>query len=1308
MADALRAWLRTRLGVIIDLTPEMFGRYTRDGTLLAQILHSYDIISSNQLSTILRTQDPALCRVNLRTLRIWLKLINVTLSDECIDKISKGKGAAALQLYYKVYLSLEGKDRLHFIALQKERKYMPSRFDISKVSEEPPSYHPPEHPLSQPLIEAADTVLWHRNKFWAITQACRRERQRFEALMKYPIVEPIEHFIPEVLPDEKEIESEALDEFARKHPPHKMKRYRVVECCPEKKSLEMPCIKDSAAATEYIDLLKRRSEKATKSHALKLKIQTTMMTEAWEQLLRKQDRSFDEALGRRVLDQSRYEKQMMRKLCEVRDLRNRIVENRRIVDAMLLNTRENELRLKEDRRREIMKEEMENVEMESHRMRELRWRIREEKVDDFRMELWDLCDARRHKAEEERKYTLQNKWIPVEAVILVNVYIGILQAEVDRFIETMQFLQDYYISMSQKPLQEPRFSKIILNHVALTDILLETSLFEDEERMLAKIESTNASPRKALNIHHFKTEIETLLIDTSKSFDPDQSIIYNIIKDNIRQVQNVVDSISSTTLEMLKNEEKIAISKSDVKSKNIGNASPDSTFAKLAERNRDLIEEWRYAVLFEIDRINQRLDVLNAAARFNIIFLLDTMKEVFHGVYHHIIERYKREIESINEMTNVFCFAIEEEKPIQQELLLDGDQFVVRLDDFVPEDPKRFAIPTEEVSSPLRFRMVQLSRLIDIFRRIAPRGIMSERALIYVLQDLVSCGEEDCYPPFVPCVWQQLRPPDIEKLIEELFGATEYIEWREFVVYAMDLPFPSHQDILKARTIFRMQDSDLKETITRDQFHSTPLWFLEISTFHKTFLEEGIDCNETMNVMLREEVRLGERISNIKSNFIETTFCKDEDPREGLGKAFTLTMGARICTDVIEGEKYVEELIEKKRRDRELQLSQDYLREEANEIVREIINHILNRTAKAVVTLEKIHDHDLPPKRRILIQQLNGMGEIDPAELLPPEEIVEHLVVEDLLVFTEYEHEPQIASPSADEAPEEMIQRDERVIFWLPRDVCLTVLSTCLPWLASQPNLFQTSMSLRQGIARIYDELRDEELNDDKDLVLSHRLLNHNFIHELLCASSKILLYLEGRWKRANLGDQIYHKPSLSSFADNREKSIGAARYRHVTGSPVKQPAAPRPISAPDFRRRRCGRWRPLAVATVARRDVLRGGLVRESFASLSFYNKRPGEQQLSAHRRRHARRDVDSSSLDRTDNSVRGRRGGEGEEERAKLKSEPTLGGGAPENHNASLRQSRIVKAATAPPDPMRSRGISIRVYSRSFDLVCARDRGC
>jgi len=65
-------------------------------------------------------------------------------------------------------------------------------------------------------------------------------------------------------------------------------------------------------------------------------------------------------------------------------------------------------------------------------------------------------------------------------------------------------------------------------------------------------------------------------------------------------------------------------------------------------------------------------------------------------------------------------------------------------------------------------------------------------------------------------------------------------------------------------------------------------------------------------------------------------FCKDENPREGLGKAFTLAMGVKVCTDVVEGERYVEELVEHKRRAKELKLSWDYLREEANEVTQNL------------------------------------------------------------------------------------------------------------------------------------------------------------------------------------------------------------------------------------------------------------------------------------------------------------------------------------------------------------------------------------
>lgn len=230
-------------------------------------------------------------------------------------------------------------------------------------------------------------------------------------------------------------------------------------------------------------------------------------------------------------------------------------------------------------------------------------------------------------------------------------------------------------------------------------------------------------------------------------------------------------------------------------------------------------------------------------------------------------------------MANVFCFAIEEERPVQQELLLDDDQFVIRPNILMfPEDREGF-VPIKEAPSPLRFRMAQLDRLIDIFQRIAPRGVVSERVLVYVLQDLVSCGEEDCYPPFVPCAWRQLRPPDIETLIERLFGAAEYIEWREFVLYAIDLPMPSHQDILKARAAFRMQDHESREMVTCEQFLSTPLWFLKISTSYKNFLDEKLDHNssDTIKNVMHEEAQLG--VSSLGSDFIERSDTNENDSR---------------------------------------------------------------------------------------------------------------------------------------------------------------------------------------------------------------------------------------------------------------------------------------------------------------------------------------------------------------------------------------------------------------------------------------------
>jgi len=96
----------------------------------------------------------------------------------------------------------------------------------------------------------------------------------------------------------------------------------------------------------------------------------------------------------------------------------------------------------------------------------------------------------------------------------------------------------------------------------------------------------------------------------------------------------------------------------------------------------------------------------------------------------------------------------------------------------------------------------------------------------------------------------------------------------------MDLPMPSHQDILTARAAFRMQDHESREMVTCEQFYSTPLWFLKISTSYKNFLDEKLDhsnSNTIKNVMLHEEAQLD--VSSLGSDFIERNDTNENDSR---------------------------------------------------------------------------------------------------------------------------------------------------------------------------------------------------------------------------------------------------------------------------------------------------------------------------------------------------------------------------------------------------------------------------------------------
>ena len=61
--------------------------------------------------------------------------------------------------------------------------------------------------------------------------------------------------------------------------------------------------------------------------------------------------------------------------------------------------------------------------------------------------LFDICDNRKELAEKERQSVISEGWLEDRLGLLTNFYITLMQAEVDRYQDTVRLLRDYYVGM---------------------------------------------------------------------------------------------------------------------------------------------------------------------------------------------------------------------------------------------------------------------------------------------------------------------------------------------------------------------------------------------------------------------------------------------------------------------------------------------------------------------------------------------------------------------------------------------------------------------------------------------------------------------------------------------------------------------------------------------------------------------------------------------------------------------------------------------------------------------------------------------
>jgi len=70
-----------------------------------------------------------------------------------------------------------------------------------------------------------------------------------------------------------------------------------------------------------------------------------------------------------------------------------------------------------------------------------------QRVDDVRDRLWNISDERKEQAETERAAVMADSWVDDRLGLLDNHFITLMQAEVDRYHDTVILLKDYYRAM---------------------------------------------------------------------------------------------------------------------------------------------------------------------------------------------------------------------------------------------------------------------------------------------------------------------------------------------------------------------------------------------------------------------------------------------------------------------------------------------------------------------------------------------------------------------------------------------------------------------------------------------------------------------------------------------------------------------------------------------------------------------------------------------------------------------------------------------------------------------------------------------
>eukprot|EP00041_Stephanoeca_diplocostata_P005340 m.59834 g.59834 ORF g.59834 m.59834 type:complete len:1958 (+) comp15721_c0_seq1:82-5955(+) len=553
--------------------------------------------------------------------------------------------------------------------------------------------------------------------------------------------------------------------------------------------------------------------------------------------------------------------------------------------------------------------------------------------------LMDICDKRREEAEADLHAVRTSGYAQDHLSMLANLYTNAIKAEEERYCDTNTLLGDFYAAAMERCINDATVDAPPL-HVVPTVVAGQSTAQDAPEGTPATEQSSTAADGADAETAQPPVEVPGADVEaegpgtnsTEASAGDggdgapsendtvtvpegvDSSVVTVVHSDGPCTVDSIKHSINSAAEKALglmvarrdpkearaeeaaaeaaakEKEEKAKKKpkKGEVVEEPLPPTAEEMQALEQAEQKRALValidDERHVAVVAEDERFKARVELLRTAA----LHAVENAWAQNVALWDHITTcttlRYNTEVAAVSSLKRTAQEAIEAEKPLAHELILDNDAFVVDKHVFMytPPQPDPDAPPPEEPTNPARFTVAQLTRLSCELEQVCPDFSMPTATLTRLLHGLCTVATGNT---LVPAAWHQLALATVGDVV----GAVAHgvaVDWRQFVIAALQLPPPTAEQWRQALQLLRDTANEHGD-IDVEQLKDVPMWFDDAPTeenpvprvFHrgravKHLLGQLLGVNGTVAV-----VDIGKWL------------CRMPHPRDALVMALSLARG---------------------------------------------------------------------------------------------------------------------------------------------------------------------------------------------------------------------------------------------------------------------------------------------------------------------------------------------------------------------------------------------------------------------------------